>query len=119
MDLTRPGLRAKRRSVGTASVSAPVCPEPSEGLVTEYEKLLSSSGVGSGDGEGRVTWMGTLKEDALCGRGEMSMRSPPGEDEGTGGVVEPSKSTGGVTRLSVSCGSMKLALKRERRGVGN
>jgi len=55
----------------------------------------SSSGVACGD-EGRVTR--ATKHGALCGSGEMSMQSMAGEEEGIGGVVAPSFSTGGVTR---------------------
>lgn len=68
----------------------------------------SSTGVTSGDGEGRVTR--AMKQGALWGSGEMSMRSMPGEEDGMGGVVAPSWSTGGVTRKS----TRMLLLKFDR-----
>jgi hypothetical protein len=74
-----------------------------------------SSGVSTGDGEGRVTW--ATKYGILCGSGEMSMLSrPAGEESGTGGVV-PSMSIGGVLRWSFLGVSLAI-LATLKRGIG-
>ena len=52
----------------------------------------------SGEGEGSVT-LGTMY-GALCGSGEMSMASMPGEDDGIAGVVTLPTSMGGVRSRS-------------------
>ena len=105
MFLIRPGLRAILRlrqvrngfaqnkrsghsySVGTVNVS-PIWLSLLEGLA--LRKASSSSGVASGDGDGRVTLMATPKHGCLWGNGEMSIMSQAGDDEGIGGVVAPS-----------------------------
>lgn len=58
-------------------------------------EIRFSSGVAWGEGEGRVTW--ATKKGSLCGSGETSIISIPGEDEGMGGVVACSISIGGVS----------------------
>lgn len=75
-----------------------------------------SAGVQSGEGDGSVTR--ATKQGALCGRGEMSIASMPGEDEGIGGVVAPSYSTGGVTSKSLSWENRRLRENRDLLGVG-
>lgn len=54
----------------------------------------SSDGVSSGVGEGSVTC--AMKKGGLCGSGDSSIVSMPGEEEGIGGVVAPSATIGGV-----------------------
>jgi hypothetical protein len=62
--------------------------------------MRTSSGDSSGDGDGSETC--ATKYGALCGSGEMSIMSTPGDEEGMGGVAT-STSAGGVSSRPCTC----------------
>lgn len=57
--------------------------------IARWEERTSANGAGvsSGEGDGRMTC--ATKQGALCGSGDISIGSTPGDDEGIGGVVAP------------------------------
>ena len=70
--------------------------------VVSHGEIISSSIVSTATGNWSLTARAT-ENGSLCGRGERSIRSDPnpGEEDGTGGVVQPSHRMGGVVAPSV------------------
>lgn len=71
--------------------------------VVSHGEIISSSIVSTATVTCSLTSR-AIEYGALCGRGERSIGSDPnpGEDDGTGGVVQPSHRIGGVVAPSVS-----------------
>lgn len=71
--------------------------------VVSHGEIISSSIVSTATASCSLTLF-AIEYGALCGRGERSIGSnpDPGEEDGTGGVVQPSHRIGGVVAPSVS-----------------
>ena len=81
----------------------------------ESETTQSDSGdVASGEGEESLRWM----KGALCGSGEMSIMSKPGDEESTYGVAALSTSMGGVMTRPLPAISPPIMTQPERRREG-